>query len=191
VAIFLAIGLLAVLGGLLLTQPRVLEAVRRPLVQWFETRPTPAITPEVAKYRSVAEIQRFFPVRLPAQPPTGYRLVDAAVSQGWPAGPRGALHYQSGDPSDPYQRGAVATLFVRAAADEPFELAPGVTLEPIDLDGLPAYWIAGTSSGYWTTWRQYQGGCVLWEREGWMFALVASDLRQEELLEMAEQLAWQ
>ena len=183
--------LLAMLTVWLFSQPQVLEAVRRPLAQWFSAPPTPVTAREVTKYWRVAEIQSYFSEALPPQPPAGFRLVEVVLERGFPAGPRAMIFYQRGDPLDPDDPGVSASLVVWSLQDEPFPLPPEVVPEPVDLNGQPASWVEGTVGGSQGQAWQHRGGNLLWERDGWKFLLFSSALSREELVQIALQLVRQ
>jgi len=113
-----------------------------------------------------------------------------SLEQGFPAGPRAAISYQRGDPSDPDDPGAVASLLVWSLQDEPFPFPLEVAPEELDLGGRPAYWVAGTMPDGRVGWRN-EGGWLLWEREAWKLALVSSSLSRDEMVAIGLQLAGQ
>lgn len=166
----------------------VLEAVRRPLVQWLTVRPPRGTTPEVVECQSPAQMQGYFSVTLPLRPPAGYRIVGLrVVSNGLVT--QGYAYYQRGDPSDPDDTGAGdLTLEVRTLQDEAFELPAGGTLEPVSVVGRAAFWVRGTAEGPNGTRLGTQGGWVIWEEENWKFGLTSRDLTRAELLRLAEEL---
>ncbi len=79
------------------------------------------------------------------------------------------------------------SLFVWSLQDDPFPFPVGVTPQELDLAGQPAYWVAGTARGGGAGWRN-EGGWLLWEREGWKFALVSSSLLRQDLVTIGIQL---
>lgn len=181
---------LTALAAVLFSSPPVLEALRRPLLQWFRQAPTPITERNVTRYAQVSDIQPYFSVPLPQSPPAGFRLVSVALEQGFPAGPRAMIFYQCGDPSHPDDHGAEVHLVVWSLQDEPFPFPVEAIPEAVELDGQPASWVAGTGRGSGQVWRP-AGGWLFWEREGWKFALVSSTLSRDELVRIGRQLVGQ
>jgi len=183
-----AVTMLVLVVIVLVAPLGVLEAVRRPLVQWLTVRPTRVTTPEVVECRSLAQMQGYFSVTLPLGPPAGFRIVGLRmVSNGLVT--QGYAYYQRGDPSDPDDTGAGdLTLEVRTLQDEAFELPAGGTLEPVSVAGRAAFWVRGTAEGPNGTRLGTQGGWVIWEEENWKFGLTSRDLTRAELLRLAEEL---
>jgi hypothetical protein len=125
-------------------------------------------TAAVVHYGSVAAIQPYFSLALPAAAPTGYRLVDVLLA--WsPAGtPRATLIYRRAEDA------ATATLAVRAVQDEPAVVRTG-TAQRIVVAGRPAWWVENGPSGRGVTW----------EEEGWACGLTSQELAKQELLALA------
>ena len=187
-ALAAAVTMLALVVFVLAAPLGVLEAVRRPLVQWLTAPPTPGPAPEVVQCQSPAQMQGYFAVPLPLGPPAGFRIVGLRVVLNDPVS-QGYAYYQRGDPSDPDDLGAAGlTLAVRALQDEAFELPAGGTLEPVTVAGRAAFWVLGTAEGPHGTRLGTQGGWVIWEEENWKFGLTSQELTRAELLRVAEEL---
>lgn len=137
-------------------------------------------------FESVSDIQPYFSVSLPQEPPAGYQLQQVALEQ-TAAGPRAAIVYRRdvSGPAGPCE----VELLVRSSADAAFSFPAEVSLEPIEVAGRPASWVEGTAGDptagqLWTD----QGGWLLWETEGWTFALTSPDLSLQELIALFGEL---
>jgi hypothetical protein len=148
---------------------------------------TPATEQHVAHYGTVAEIQSYFPVHLPEEPPEGYEMADVVLEARHPAGPRAAISYRQGGTG---LAGDRVDLFVRLAADEAFTFPLSVSAEPIDLAGVPGYWVEGPAGGNDGDGAS-EVGRILWEQGGGRFALASTALPEDEITDLAKELSSQ
>lgn len=154
-----ALGFLSVVALALAAMASVGPVARR----WLLSSPQ--------HYATVADIQPYFTIPLPAEAPVGYELADVGLA--WsPAGtPRTTLVYERLDAT------ASATLLVRASQDELWPVLADWPAEQVVVAGRAALWVSVAA-----------GGWVVWQEEGWQLGLTSATLVRAELLEIAAQL---